>query len=123
MAKTIDDMKDELEANGYEFVAPDVHGGYGHIITNDGLKLHWDYDDNENNIRKAYAHLQKQRELEALRSYVLQLNKASEEVKRFDGKTSNPLDVATKELFLVANRAFAYIDAYNITTDESDPDE
>lgn len=119
--KTVDEMKAELEASGflldYGAISSELF-----IKTPDGLLIEYPFalEDEHIHINKAYAHLQERKELEALRKHTLLLYEAG---KRVGTRTINREDEALFEALLLVNRSWAYIERYNITADESEPDE
>jgi hypothetical protein len=106
---TIESMKAELESNGYGVPSRDlVYKGdvtYDTVHNGDGLCA----------VEQAYAYLQRERELAALRKYVMEIRSESENIKKFTGKWSDPIESAFANLLMVAYRSWAYIELFNIT--------
>ena len=112
MSKTTEDMKAELVAAGYLFSINDYGLSslwYSVETLDDWVFESWSESDV---IKKAYAHLQKERELEALRHIVSKL--AIMDVE--DVQEWFNID----ELIELENEAINAVKQYNITTEESE---
>lgn len=105
MKKSIADMKAELEAEGYDlrsFVFSDTGDG----IASPDKTIYFRGDKSDDLFQKAYAHLQEQRELAALRAFVLEINQHDTQGHVYDAH--------------IADRAFSLAKQFNIT-DTSSP--
>lgn len=112
---TIAEKKAALEAAGCEFWGPEEYGAYGYIRMPDGLKLLWDWDDKNEAITKAYAHLQDRRKLEALRGLASALALAMFHLK----ETNQDL----VDVLYFYEKLIKQYDNITADTDESDDDE
>lgn len=108
---TTEQMRQALEAAGYKFskITTAITAAIvGYRIYAPDRLTQWEWRlKKEAAIKQAYAHLQQQQELKALRDFVLQTAKTVEYIPDWD--KSHP-----------RNRAKQLIEQYTITADESD---
>lgn len=118
---TLEDMKAELEANGYE-LGTDLNGcteieyidGDVSMTFNEAVEIMPLEHNHDVLVRKAYTHLQEKRKTTALEQFVLNCANSI---------TDEEYGLVSGSLFAYAILAKDLVVEYNITADESDDDE
>ena len=107
MTKTIDDMKAELEANGYVLELHHLRSVKSVTEPSEVWTVESAHWTKSRLIEEAYRHLQERRELEALRAFVLDFS----------------LRVDNQDVIYDISASRDIVKQFNITADESESDE